>query len=184
MFSGSSNSFLLSSLFRSKRAESRLWQRGCSSLGGFRASCFSRSAALGRWLGFLSRAASISSRRPGLQSSAMSSKGGACLWIYQQTSPLSTKEIKIPLTEKSIPITRPGKSLVSHLMPCGKYTSYVHTLKQVSLEFPKDTELNPTFGLVQSDTRKVWINSHSFIAEQWPMGHCAVMGMYLLLISH
>lgn len=90
MFSGSSNSFLLSSLFRSKRAESRLWQRGWSSLGGFRASCFSRSAALGRWLGFLSRAASISSLMPGLQSWAISSNGGACLWIYQQTSPLST----------------------------------------------------------------------------------------------
>lgn len=81
MFSGSSNSFLLSSLFRSKRAESRLWQRGWSSLGGFRASCFSRSAALGRWLGFLSKAASITSLMPGLQSSAISSNGGACLWI-------------------------------------------------------------------------------------------------------
>lgn len=95
MFSGSSNSFLLSSLFRSKRAESRLWQRGWSSLGGFRASCFSRSAAMGRWLGFLSKAASISSLMPGLQSSAISSNGGACLWICQQTNALSINEINI-----------------------------------------------------------------------------------------
>lgn len=81
MFSGNCSSFLASSLFLSNNAESRLWHRGCSSGGGCKASCFSKSAADSLWLGFLSRAASSNSLMEVLQSSAMSSKGGACLCI-------------------------------------------------------------------------------------------------------
>lgn len=82
IFSGSCRSFLASSLFLSNNAESRLWHRGCSSGGGCKASCFSNSAADSLWLGFLSRAASSNSLMEVLQSSAISSKGGACLCIY------------------------------------------------------------------------------------------------------
>lgn len=81
IFSGSCRSFLASSLFLSNNAESRLWHRGCSSGGGCKASCFSKSPADSLWLGFLSRAASSNSLMEVLQSSAISSKGGACLCI-------------------------------------------------------------------------------------------------------
>lgn len=86
MFSGNSNPLLATSLFFSSRAESRLWQRGCSSLGGCKASCLRSSVAEGLWFGFLSRAASSSLLMPLLQSAAMSSSGGACLCIYQNNT--------------------------------------------------------------------------------------------------
>lgn len=65
----------------SSSAESRLQQRGWSSLGGLMASSFSSSDAELRRDGFLSRARFRKERMVRLQSSAMSSRGGACLWI-------------------------------------------------------------------------------------------------------
>lgn len=65
----------------SSRAESRLQQRGWSSRDGLMASSFSSSAAELRIAGFLSRARSRKERMARLQSSAMSSRGGAFLWI-------------------------------------------------------------------------------------------------------
>ena len=69
----------------SSRAESRLQQRGWSSLGGLMASSFSSSDAELRRAGFLSRARFRKERLERLQSSAMSSRGGACLWICWAT---------------------------------------------------------------------------------------------------
>lgn len=65
----------------SSRAESRLQQRGWSSLGGLMASSFSSADAELRRAGFLSRARSRKVRMARLQSFAMSTRGGACLWI-------------------------------------------------------------------------------------------------------
>lgn len=65
----------------SSRAESRLQQRGWSSLGGLMASSFSSSDAELRSAGFLSRARSRKERMATLQSSDTSSRGGACLCI-------------------------------------------------------------------------------------------------------
>lgn len=64
-------------------AESRLQQRGWSSLGGLMASSLRSSDAELRWAGFLSIARFRKERIVRLQSSAMSSRGGACLWICQ-----------------------------------------------------------------------------------------------------
>lgn len=61
------------------------------------ASSFSSSDAELRSAGFLSRARSRKDRITGLQSSAMSSKGGACLWICLETDRLSLKKRKTKL---------------------------------------------------------------------------------------
>ena len=63
-------------------AESRLQQRGWSSLGGCSASWASSSVAEARRAGFLSIARPRKERMAGLQSSATSSMGGASLWIW------------------------------------------------------------------------------------------------------
>lgn len=86
--------------FASYRAESRLQQRGWSSLGGLMASSFSSSEAELRWAGFLSRARPRKVRMTGLQSSAMSSKGGACLWIWWEED-----HRKVSIKKKSCRIT-------------------------------------------------------------------------------
>lgn len=69
----------------SSSAESRLQQRGWSSLGGLMASSFSSSDAELLRTGFFSRARSRKERMAWLQSSAMSSRGGACLCICWET---------------------------------------------------------------------------------------------------
>lgn len=61
------------------------------------ASSFSSSDAELRSAGFLSRARSRKDCITGLQSSAMSSKGGACLWICLETDRLSLKKRKTKL---------------------------------------------------------------------------------------
>ena len=63
-------------------AESRLQQRGWSSLGGCSAWWASSSVAEARRAGFLSIARPRKERMAGLQSSATSSMGGASLWIW------------------------------------------------------------------------------------------------------
>lgn len=80
-------------LVTSSRAESRLQQRGWSSLDGLMASSFSSSDAELRRAGFLSRARSRKERMSGLQSSAMSSRGGACLWICQEREKAAVREL-------------------------------------------------------------------------------------------
>lgn len=101
-------------LVTSSRAESRLQQRGWSSLDGLMASSFSSSDAELRRAGFLSRARSRKERMTRLQSSAMSSRGGACLWICQERERVAVSEVQLESKQKYIYIKSQGIQIATN----------------------------------------------------------------------